>query len=594
MATKPETNRRRATRPPAAGTPGTAGAAGSRAAAAPDRQESPIADQAAGAILGANPFLGIDPRELLGGAIGWMGKLATRPGRAGSEVISAGRELGRVAAGRSEMKPGPGDRRFTDPAWVENPLYRRLMQTYLVLTAAAHRLVDKAPLSPLDSQRAHMSVSLLADALAPTNALLSNPAALKRTFDTAGMSLLRGARNFVHDLRENGAMPATVDSRPFKVGGNIAVTSGAVVHRDEVFELIQYGASTETVHRRPVVVIPPQINKFYVLDLAPGRSFTGHVVGSGLTYFTISWRNPTAAQRDWGLDTYVQACIHAVDAAIDVTGSESVNLMGLCAGGVTMALLLGHLAATGRMDRVASATFAVAMLDMRAPSTMHLFASDAVVANALRRSREKGVLDGAEMARVFAWMRPNDLVWNYWVNNYLLGNDPPAFDILSWNADTTRLPAALHAGFLDLYVRNPLRAPGEATVLGVPIDLEQVRCPTYVLTGITDHIVPWKAGYRTTAMFGGPCEFVLSSSGHIQSIVNPPGNPKSAYYAGGPLQDDPDVWLRGATQARGTWWEHWVGWVAQHAGDNQPAPRALGSRRYPVIDEAPGRYVLQK
>jgi polyhydroxyalkanoate synthase len=198
------------------------------------------------------------------------------------------------------------------------------------------------------------------------------------------------------------------------------------------------------------------------------------------------------------------------------------------------------------------------------------------------------------MARVFAWMRPNDLVWNYWVNNYLLGNDPPAFDILSWNADTTRLPAALHAGFLDLYVRNPLVAPGETTVLGEPIDLRQVRCPTYVLTGITDHIVPWKAGYRTTQMVGGPCDFVLSSSGHIQSIVNPPGNPKSAYFTGGPVQDDPDVWLQGATQAKGTWWEHWVRWVGQHAGDRQPAPRALGSRRHPVLDDAPGQYVLQK
>jgi len=592
VAVKPDTDRRAATRQRAARTARTAGRRPE--APASEARESPIADQAAGSILGANPFLGIDPRELLGSAIGWVGSLAARPGRAGSELMRTGLELGRVAAGRSDLKPGPGDRRFTDPAWVENPLYRRLMQSYLAVTAMAHRLVDEAPLSPLDSQRAHMGVTLLADALAPTNGLLSNPAAVKRAFDTAGLSLLRGARHFAHDLRENGGMPETVDSRPFQVGGNIALSPGAVVYRDEVFELIQYSPSTETVHERPVVVIPPQINKFYVLDLAPGRSFTEYVVGSGMTYFAISWRNPTAAQRDWGLDTYVQACLDAVEAAGDITGSDAVNLMGLCAGGITMALQLGSLAATGSADRVSSATFAVAALDTRAPSMIQMFASDAVIASALSRSRRRGVLDGAEMARVFAWMRPNDLVWNYWVNNYLLGNDPPAFDILSWNADTTRLPAALHAGFLDLYVRNPLVAPDETTVLGEPIDLRQVRCPTYVLTGITDHIVPWKAGYRTTGMVGGPCDFVLSSSGHIQSIVNPAGNPKSAYFTGGPLEDDPDVWLQGATQAKGSWWEHWVGWVGRHAGARRPAPRALGNRRHPVLDDAPGRYVLQK
>jgi polyhydroxyalkanoate synthase subunit PhaC len=565
-----------------------------RPAPPPGDGESPIAGQAAGAILGANPFLGIDPRELLGSALGWMAGAATRPRRAATEMARTSAELGKVAAGRSAVKPEAGDRRFADPAWAENPFYRRLMQGYLALAAGSHRLVDEAPLSPLDSQRAHLGVTLVADALAPTNALLSNPAALKRAFDTAGLSLLRGARNFAQDLRQNGGMPSTVDNRPFQVGRNIATTPGAVVHRDEVFELIQYRPSTEEVHQRPVLIIPPQINKYYVLDLVPGRSFTEYVVGSGTTYFTISWRNPTAAQRGWGLDTYVQACLDAVEAAAEITDSESVNLVGLCAGGITMALLLGYLAAAGRGDLVASATFAVAMLDTRAPSMMQLFSSDAVVATALRRSRRRGVLDGAEMARVFAWMRPNDLVWNYWVNNYLLGNDPPAFDVLSWNSDTTRLPAALHAGFLDLYVRNPLVAPGQATVLGKAIDLQQVRCPTYVLTGITDHIVPWKAGYRTTAMLGGPTEFVLSSSGHIQSIVNPPGNPKSAYYAGGPLQEDPEAWLQGATQTRGTWWEHWVRWVAQHSGDRKPAPQALGSRRHVVLDDAPGRYVLQR
>jgi polyhydroxyalkanoate synthase len=555
--------------------------------------QDPLADQAAGAILGANPFVGIDVGRLAADVALWAGKVAMRPKTAGAEVGRTGLELARILAGRSEIRPPDRDRRFADPAWTDNPFYRRLMQGYLVIVGAAGRLVDEAGLTPPDTQRAHFAVTLLADALAPTNLIATNPAALKRAFDTAGLSLLRGARNLTRDLRENGGMPATVDTRPFQVGGNVAVSPGAVVHRNEVFELIQYRPSTETVFERPLVVIPPQINKYYVLDIAPGRSFTEYAVAGGIPYFAISWRNPTASQRDWGLDVYIRACLDAIDAACAIGKSDAVNVMGLCAGGITLSLLLGYLAAVGRADRVASATLAVAMLDLHSPSMFGMLASDAVVASALRRSRRKGVLDGAEMARVFAWMRPNDLVWNYWVNNYLLGNDPPAFDILFWNADSTRLPADLHADFLDLYLRNPLPEPGGAAVLGESIDLRHIACPIYVLAGITDHIVPWRAAYSSSRMFGGPCEFVLSSSGHIQSIVNPPGNPKAAYLTGGPPEDDPDLWLRGATRNSGSWWEHWVRWVGGHSGDRRPAPSRLGRRGYRILDRAPGQYVLQ-
>lgn len=523
-----------------------------------------------------------------------IGGLATRPSRVVAEARRTASNLGEIVAGRSRLTPADGDKRFTDVAWKDNPFYRRLMQSYLALSAAGHRLVDETDLGDIDRQRAHFAVTLLADALAPTNGLLTNPAAIKRAFDTAGMSLVNGARHVVQDMRENGSMPATVDKRGFHVGRTVASSPGSVVYRDEVFELIQYRPSTESVYERPVVVIPPQINKFYVLDIAPGRSFTEYVVAKGVPYFTISWRNPTAAQRDWNLDTYVEACLRAIEVAAEVSGADAVNVMGLCAGGLTMSMLLGYLAAGKHAHRVCSATFAVAMLDLKAQSMVGMLASDAAIAVALRRSRQKGVLEGGEMARVFAWMRPNDLVWNYWVNNYLLGNDPPAFDILFWNADHTRLPATLHADFLDLYLRNPLPESGEASVLGRRIDLKRVTCPTYVVAGITDHIVPWKASYRTTRMLGGKPEFVLSSSGHIQSIVNPPGNPKAAYFAGGEQQDDADEWLRTATQARGSWWEHWVDWVARHSGERRPAPARLGSRKHRPRDRAPGRYVLQK
>ena len=568
--------------------------AAARVVGSPNGAATPLADQAADAILGANPFVGIDVRQLGGDAVGWIGKLAGRPRRVAAGASRIGQELAQILMGRSSIKPADGDRRFADPAWTDNPVYRRLLQTYLAIVTAAHRLVDEAKLAPADTERAHFALTLFADALAPTNGLASNPAAVKRAFDTAGLSLVRGARNLVHDLRENGGMPSMVDKRPFEVGRNVATSEGAVVLRNEVFELIQYKPTTESVYERPVVVIPPQINKYYVLDIGPGRSFTEHAVASGIQYFAISWRNPTSAQREWNLDVYVRACLDVIAAASEISGSDAVNVMGLCAGGVTMSLLLGHLAATGRSERVSSATFAVTMLDLKSPSMMGMFASDELVAMALRRSRQKGVLEGAEMARVFAWMRPNDLIWNYWVNNYLLGNDPPAFDILFWNADHTRLPAALHADFLDLYMRNPLLEHGATKVLGKPIDLMQIACHSYVVAGMTDHIVPWRAGYRTTRMLGGHPEFVLSSSGHIQSIVNPPSNPKASYFTGGSAQDDPDEWLRSATQSKGSWWDHWTNWVGEHSGDRRPAPKKLGSTKYRARGAAPGKYVLQK
>ena len=557
-------------------------------------EPEPLAEQASDAILGANPFIGIDVRRLAGDGLLAAWRLAGRPGKVAADAVRASRELHAVLAGRSGIAPASGDRRFADPAWSDNPACQRLMQVYLTATAAARRLVDEAGLEPADERRAQFLVTLASDALAPTNALLSNPAALKRAFDTGGRSLLRGARNLLRDLRENGGMPATVDGSAFEVGRDLAVSPGAVVHRDDVFELIHYEPATETVFERPLVVLPPQINKFYVLDLAPGRSFTEHAVAGGVPYFAISWRNPGPVQREWGLDTYVRAGLRAVEVACQITGSDSANVMGLCAGGVTLSLLLGHLAAIGKLDRVASATLAVAMLDMSSPSLMGMFASDAVVAAALRRSRQKGFLDGAEMSRVFAWMRPNDLVWNYWVNNYLLGLEPPAFDILFWNADNTRLPARLHADFLDLYLRNPLPEAGAVEVLGTPVDLRQVGCPTYVVAGMTDHIVPWRAAHRTSRLFGGCSEFVLSSSGHIQSIVNPAGNPKAAYFADGLHDDDPDAWLGGATQSRGSWWEHWLRWVSEHSGARRPAPPGLGSRKHRSRGPAPGRYVHER
>ncbi len=569
---------------------GAAEATGERPARGPET----VAEDASEAILGANPFVGVDARGILEAAGSWLGGLSRRPERVLRRAATSAVELGRIGLGRSDIAPRRGDRRFADPAWSEHPVLHRTMQSYLLLSSTLQQLVEDADLDWRTGQRARFALTLLTDAMAPTNGLLTNPAAMRHAVDTAGASLMRGARNLAGDIRSNGGMPSMVDSRPFEVGRNIAVTPGAVVYRDEVLELIQYTPTTARVYRRPVVLIPPQINKYYVLDLAPGRSFVEHAVSQGVPFFAISWRNPTAQHRDWDLDTYVQACLSAVDAANEISGGDGCNLFGACAGGITMALLLGHLAATGS-DRVRSATFAVTIMDTEAPSLVGMLASPATIAAARSRSRARGYLDGGEMSRMFAWLRPNDLVWNYWVNNYLMGNDPPAFDILFWNADTTRLPAGLHAGFLELFRGgNPLREAGAITVLGTPIDLRQVEVPTYVLAGATDHIVPWAGAYGATQMLGGPSQFVLSSSGHIQSLVNPPGNPKASYRVDGPDSTDPREWLRGATEVSGSWWGHWARWVGQQSGEQVPAPGRLGSDRHPPADAAPGRYVQQR
>jgi polyhydroxyalkanoate synthase subunit PhaC len=389
-------------------------------------------------------------------------------------------------------------------------------------------------------------------------------------------------------------MPAQVDTRPFEVGGNLAVTPGLVVHRSDVFELIQYAPSTDQIYQRPLVAIPPQINKFYITDIAPGRSLIEYTVASGIPYFSISWRNPTRAQRDWDLDTYVDASKEAIEVACAISATTDANTLGICAGGVTMACLLGHLASADE-PLVHSATFMVAGLDTAQESMVGMLASKAAIEAARIKSQKAGVLDGKDMAKVFAWLRPNDLVWNYWVNNYLLGQNPPAFDILYWNNDTTRLPAGLHSDFLDLFESNGLAHPGTMKVLGTSINLGAVTCDAYAVGGATDHIIPWTGAYQTTQLLGGNTEFVLSSSGHIQAMVNPPGNQKSSYLTReGTPPPDATAWRDSATQHAGTWWDHWLAWLGNHSGEQRPAPTTLGSDDHPPLDPAPGRYVHLK
>jgi polyhydroxyalkanoate synthase len=542
-------------------------------------------------VLGANPFVGLTRAQIAAAFGRLLQRVVVEPGVAVANALDTARQLVEVAIGRSDVAPTRRDKRFTHPAWSNNPIYRRLLQAYLVESRALLGLVDDVDLEPKSRERARFAVSLFTEAVAPTNTLVGNPSALAKAIETRGRSLATGLRHFVHDLRHNGGMPSTVDTRPFTVGENLAVSPGQVVHRSDVFELVQYAPSRGTSFTRPLVAIPPQINKYYITDIAPGRSLVEHTVAAGVPYFAVSWRNPTAAQRDWNLDTYVTACKEAVQVACDSAESADANVLGACAGGITMACLLGHLTATGE-ELVNSATFLVAGIDTAVESMVGMLASNAAIEAARARSQRVGVLDGQDLARVFAWLRPNDLVWNYWVNNYLLGQNPPAFDILYWNADTTRLPAGLHSDFLDLFRSNGLAQPGTLDVLGTPINLRKVMCDSYVVAGSTDHIIPWTGAYRTTQLLGGESEFVLSSSGHIQAIVNPPTNPKASYRtrAGAP-PPDAESWLDGADTHPGSWWEHWTAWLTARSGDERPAPEKLGSADHPPLEPAPGRYV---
>jgi polyhydroxyalkanoate synthase subunit PhaC len=555
--------------------------------------EHAAATDAAEQILGANPLLGLDREELLAAGRRLLRLMTLSPQVLIEENLAFVRELAAIAMGSSKISADTRDRRFSHVIWQKSGYYKRLMQGFVAWRDMLNRVLDRADTTTDDRERARFVLQLFTETFAPTNSLLGNPGALQRLTETRGKSLLWGLQNFIDDLTNNFGMPRQVDERKFQVGRNLAMTPGAVVYRGDTFELIQYTPQTERVHRRPLIIVPPQINKFYATDLSPGRSFAEYAVQNGIQTFCISWRNPTAAQRDWNMETYLTACKQAITVACEVTGADKVNMMAACAGGFTLATLLGHLAASGD-DRVASATLLVTVLDTDAPTQLGQFASRTGVSAAIQKSKAAGVLEGSEMARVFAWLRPNDLVWLFVANNWVMGNRPPAFDILYWNSDTTRLPAAFHADLLRMFMDNPLKSPGRISALGTPIDMAKVNVPAYVVAGVTDHITPWQACYQSKNILRGKLDFVLSSSGHIQSIVNPPTNPKAKYFLNASLPDDAESWLSTATEHAGSWWEHWSKWYSQHGGGERPAAKSLGSALHPAGDPAPGRYVHQR
>jgi len=566
--------------------------------AAPQVQAGPttaaaLSEDAAKNTLAISPIMGIsleDVRATLGVA---ARAALTQPSAVLAHFGAYAAKLTQVAMGTLQIELDPKDKRFADPGWKSSVLHARLVQAHALLDKTLAEYIGASSMSERDKARTQLLASIYVDTIAPSNTLM-HPRAVQRALETNGQSLLKGFRNLIDDLRHNGGLPSSVDKSKFKLGGNIATSVGNVVFSNEVLELIQYAPATDKVYRRPLLITPPQVNKFYAMDLSPEKSLVRFATQQGIQVFAISWRNPTREHRKWDISSYVQALDQAVDAARDITGSPDISLWGACSGGMTAAAYVGWLAATGQL-KVSSVVSPVCTLDASnaADSTMGLFVTPESTAAIKARVKRKGFVDGAELARVFAWLRPNDLIWNYWVNNYLLGNDPPAFDILYWNADTTRLPAAFHADLLDIFQHNPFTKAGKLQVLGEPLDMRKVEVDAYIVAGITDHITPWKACYPTARIYGEGSTFTLANAGHLQSILNPPGLAKSFFLTATAGQEDPQAWADGATRIEGSWWPHWMAWLHQRSREQVPAPKALGNARHPPGQAAPGTYIFE-
>jgi polyhydroxyalkanoate synthase subunit PhaC len=546
----------------------------------------------------------IDPLSLLPAVARTTLSAARRPDRVATAVARGAADMMRAAMSATVRALGgtpaydpkhARDRRFSDPTWTGNASYWLLRETYLTWATCLLDVVRDAETSPEVKRKAEFAVQLMIDALAPTNFPIGNPTVLKRAFESGGLSLVKGARNFARDLLTNGGTPRQVATDVHKVGKNMALSPGKVVLRNDLMELIQYSPSTAGVHQIPLLFSPPWINKYYVMDLSPGRSLVEWAVQHGHTAFMISYRNPDETMSKVRLDDYLlSGPLEALEAISDITGSDKVNLLGLCLGGTLTMATLAYLDAVG-VDKINSATFLNTLIDFSEPGLMGVFTDETAVARLERTMKKTGFLPADNMRRSFDLMRANDLIWNYVVSNWMMGEEPPAFDLLSWNADSTRMPADMHSFYLrSCYLENQL-ARGEMELAGQRLDLGTVDQDLYFLAAEQDHIAPWRSSYRGALLPAGDVRFVLSNSGHIAGIVNPP-NPKSIHRvveSGAPLPADPEEWLANAQTHPTTWWEDWANWIAQRAGAMQEPP-PMGSERFSPLADAPGQYVLER
>lgn len=495
------------------------------------------------------------------------------------------------------IAPQPGDRRFKDEDWSANPTFSAIKQFYLLAARWLEAMVGGAEgIEPRTRQKALFYLRQFLSAVAPTNFIATNPKVIRATTETNAENLRRGFANLLDDMeRSRGPLQiALTDTSAFTLGENLALTPGKVVYQNDLMQLLQYAPTTETVYRRPLLIVPPWINKYYVLDMQPKNSFIRWAVGEGHTVFVISWVNPSGPLAAKTFDDYLlEGPMAALDAIGEATGADKINTLGYCIGGTLLACALARMAALGD-ERVASATFFTTLVDFSDPGELGVFIDEEQIGLIETYMEKKGFLDGSQMSQVFSMLRENDLIWSAFISNYLLGKDPPPFDLLYWNSDSTRMPAKMHGFYLrEMYLNNRLVEPDALTIAGQPIDLRRIRVPAYILSAREDHIAPWMSSFAATRLYAGPVRFVLAASGHIAGVINPPAAGKYNYWTNKRRVKLPDTWLKGAERHDGSWWPDWSAWVKRRAAGMVRA-RVPGAGALPALEEAPGSYVKMR
>ncbi|MCV6638512.1 class I poly(R)-hydroxyalkanoic acid synthase [Candidatus Albibeggiatoa sp. nov. NOAA] len=556
------------------------------------------------------PKLNLDPLNISEAYQELSFKLLTNPERLVNAQISYWTEHYKLLENVSKRAVNPEvapyiapertDRRFNDEAWEQSPVFDYVKQAYLMTSRWLHDVVTLAELEEdsTHARKVEFYTQQLIDALSPSNFAATNPEVLAIALETGGKSLLDGLNNFLADLeRGKGKLQIKMtDLDAFELGENIATTPGKVIYQNDLMQVIQYSPSTDKVHKRPLLIIPPWINKFYILDLRPKNSFIKWAVDQGHTVFILSWINPDGSHADKSFEHYMlEGPIEALDVIEQATGEKEVNAIGYCIGGTLLASSLAYLEHK-KDNRIASATYFTTLLDFTDPGDLQLFIDEDQVSSIEEKMAKNGYLDGSEMAGTFNMLRPNDLIWSFYVDNYLKGNQASAFDLLYWNSDSTRMPAKMHSFYLrNMYLYNLLKEPKGVNLAGVDIDLSTIKTPTYFVSAHDDHIAPWKMTYEGTNLMGGPVRFVLGGSGHIAGIINPPEKNKYFYLTNNKTKTtkNPDTWIKGAKKNEGSWWPDWAGWVKGHA-DGEVEARTPGEGKLPALEDAPGSYVKMR
>ena len=544
--------------------------------------------------MGDTSSLGFDFVEL-------MGKMMTDPAAVANAQIDLfnnsmaiwQRAAERMFMLRNDATPAPNDKRFRHPEWSENVIFSFVKESYLVAAKTVLSAVrDVKDMDQATARKLDFYTRQFVDAMSPSNFIATNPEVLSATLESGGLNLLRGLQNLLDDLeRGDGRLAITMtDMKAFRLGENIATTPGKVVYQNELMQLIQYQPSTNDVRKRPLLIVPPWINKFYVLDLQPKNSLIKWAVDQGHTVFVISWVNPDEKLAEKGFENYLlEGPLAALDAIEAATGEQRVNAIGYCLGGTLLASAAAYLAAKGS-DRIASATYFVTLVDFTEVGDMAVFIDEEQLSSLEKRMNQRGYLEAYDMSTSFNMLRANDLIWSFVVNNYLLGKEQLPFDLLFWNSDSTRMPAAMHSFYLrKMYQQNLLAKPGGISLAGTPIDLSKITIPSFILATREDHIAPWKSTYAATRLYSGPTKFVLSASGHMAGVISAPGG-KYGHWANDNLPRSPDEWLAGAAAHQGSWWPLWDKWITQ-LDNERVAAREPGHGKLPVIEAAPGSYV---